>query len=370
MSAGFAGRNNEQGSELMAYPRHYLSARTQFLQQADSVGLSVRSHALKARGPDREVLYIDATVVGEPSPLTLVVNSGVHGPELYAGSACQCALIAAPPLEGIQLVLVHAINPWGAAHVRRNNENNVDLCRNFTDPEQKSPRNDDYDELHERLAVCGAHTPAGRQAKLRLGEMARSWGEKRYNEALLGGQYKHRDGFAFGGFAPSESRQVLESWLPELCSGSEHVVLLDLHTGLGSPGKATPISMQSGPGLAMAQGWFGDELIAPVAHAEQVEAQFPCVHGHTTAGHERLFVQSVVSLIIEFGTHAHDRITDALLRDHWAEHEDIHPADKALIKDYLLESFAPADPQWMDEVLLAFADVMKKVVRGIKEMAD
>ena len=49
------------------------------------------------------------------------------------------------------LVFVHALNPYGFSWVRRVNEDNVDLNRNFPDWSQPLPTNDGYAELADIL---------------------------------------------------------------------------------------------------------------------------------------------------------------------------------------------------------------------------
>ena len=62
--------------------------------------------------------------------------SGTHGVEGFAGSAIQNAIIDKSNITREDpslptLVIVHVLNPFGMANLRRWNENNVDLNRNF-----------------------------------------------------------------------------------------------------------------------------------------------------------------------------------------------------------------------------------------------
>ncbi|MCP5179942.1 MAG: DUF2817 domain-containing protein [Pseudomonadales bacterium] len=348
-----------------SYPRHYASARQAFLAPAAPVR---GQHEIKARGPDGEALTIDWAMAGaDDSPTLLVINSGVHGVELFAGSACQSALLQAlPPLVRTRLLLVHAVNPWGAAHVRRTNETNIDLCRNFFDPMSPPSPNDDYEALHDLVALAGHPGNEGHEARAGLDRLRAEWGDRRVNEAMLGGQYRYRDGFAFGGYAASESRKVLESLLLREAASARRVVLLDLHTGLGERGAATLVSMQRDAALATTRAWYGSAVVAPAATDDP---EFPEVRGHTTPGYERLLAgREVIPVIVEFGTHSHERITRALLADHWAENTGVHPADQALIKDALLEAFSPAEDGWITQVKTAFADLLARTLRGIAEL--
>jgi hypothetical protein len=89
---------------------------------------------------------MDAAIFrGDPEKVMLHI-SGTHGPEGFAGSAIQAAILdqlAAKPLgEGAPtVVLVHALNPYGFANNRRVNEENIDLNRNYlTDEEFEAAR--------------------------------------------------------------------------------------------------------------------------------------------------------------------------------------------------------------------------------------
>ena len=89
---------------------------------------------------------MDAAIFrGDPEKVMLHI-SGTHGPEGFAGSAIQAAILdqlAAKPLskDDPTVVFVHALNPYGFANNRRVNEDNVDLNRNYlTDEEFEAAR--------------------------------------------------------------------------------------------------------------------------------------------------------------------------------------------------------------------------------------
>ena len=89
-------------------------------------------------GPSGEELATDVARFGSDSAARLLVMvSGVHGVEGFSGSATQVGWIAERRFEALPpdkaVLMIHLINPWGAAHLRRYNEDNVDLCRNFLD---------------------------------------------------------------------------------------------------------------------------------------------------------------------------------------------------------------------------------------------
>src|SRR5690606_7467655 len=95
----------------------YSDARARFRR---ACGARTVALPLSVRGPSGEALAIDVAWLGPRTARRVVlVTSGLHGVEGFAGSAVQCALLATPPAlaPDCALVLVHALNPWGFAHL-------------------------------------------------------------------------------------------------------------------------------------------------------------------------------------------------------------------------------------------------------------
>src|SRR5262252_10184861 len=115
----------------------YFSARTRFRESAASRGARLRALPTTAKGPNAEELTIDIAWFGSESPRRLLLHSsGLHGIEGFAGSAIQLQLLENVPVlpPDAALVVVHILNPYGMSWLRRVNENNVDLNRNFLKP--------------------------------------------------------------------------------------------------------------------------------------------------------------------------------------------------------------------------------------------
>ena len=120
----------------------YHEARRKFLTTAEEAGAVVQSLALTATGPGQQPLFIDIARLGSATPDKLIIHtSGIHGVEGFAGSAIQIALLQTPPKldDDTSLLLVHMLNPYGVAWLRRYNESNVDLNRNYILPGQFWP---------------------------------------------------------------------------------------------------------------------------------------------------------------------------------------------------------------------------------------
>ena len=121
------------------FSQTYREARQRFLAAATSAGASIESHVHPRKGAEGEEIATDTARIGAAdAPSLFVVSSGTHGPEGFAGSACQLALLDDELLgragrSSIAVLLVHAVNPYGFSHTMRTNEDNIDLNRNFND---------------------------------------------------------------------------------------------------------------------------------------------------------------------------------------------------------------------------------------------
>ncbi len=106
---------------------------------------------------------------------------------------------------GYALLFVHAVNPYGFSHLRRDkvNEDNVDLNRNFMDFDQPLPTNAPYAEVAPLLLP--AHWPASDADQAALMKVVAERGMGWYQAAVSGGQYQDPGGLFFGGQRPTWS---------------------------------------------------------------------------------------------------------------------------------------------------------------------
>ncbi len=134
---------------------------------------------------------------------TLVVSSGTHGVESFAGSGIQTGLLTEglasrlPP--NLSLIMIHALNPYGMAHHRRFTEDNVDLNRNFRDHAQPSPRNLPYEALADVIAPSSISFWSEVTSWARLHWFKVTAGTAAFQAAVSKGQYSHPRGLFYGG---------------------------------------------------------------------------------------------------------------------------------------------------------------------------
>ena len=235
-------------------PLTYGECRTRFRRAAAAAGAPVTAEPLHARGPHDLELSIDIVALGAARPeRALVVLSGVHGVEGFIGSTLQTDLLGrldpSPWPAGMAVLLVHAVNPWGMAWWRRQNESNVDLNRNWRRSATAPIHNDAYDELHPLACPDSAALPRVEQLLATAQTLVAERGLVWVRDGITVGQYRHSDGLHFGGDRTEQSAEILERVIPERLAGVERVFTVDLHTGHGPYGELTALSDQS-PGSA------------------------------------------------------------------------------------------------------------------------
>jgi hypothetical protein len=179
----------------------------------------------------------------------LIFTNGQHGIEGYIGSGIFQLLVdnylphLNPKRTG--LVLVHCINPWGMKNMRRVNALNVDLNRNFiwgpgrgqADAyfAEKFP-NIPYERLSQFLNPQGAiNIVPANYWRFLLGLVGRiiSMGLKKFEGAMLVGQYNFPKGIFFGGQGYQEETIVVKELLRENVGRYAQILLMDVHTGYG-----------------------------------------------------------------------------------------------------------------------------------------
>ena len=350
----------------------YASARDLFIRACRASGAEPRTWAHPIPGPDGLALSTESAYWGDPGAAKLLVLiSGVHGVETLCGSGCQSGSLtqglAGSLPRDTALLMVHAINPWGAAHLRRNNEDNVDLCRNFLDFSQPLPVRPIYEDVHAILSCPDLHGPRRDAADRELAEFRSRRGIPATIEALMGGQYQHADGFGFGGHAPVWSNRIITRILQEHGSHARHVCLIEYHSGLGPYAYGTTVTMHTGEALQRARRWYGEWVLAPNERKPGDSGEFFRVQGHSTDGYVHTLPSAqVTSIVLEYGTYAPFNILPVMLQDHWlAQFGDATSAEGRAIRAELLRLHYPQDVEWRQSVWERSQQVIRQSLRGL-----
>lgn len=350
----------------------YFGARELFVSTCRRAGLSLETHTHPLAGPSGEALSTDCVLIGrQDAPKLMVLISGTHGVELLSGSACQTGFIATGLWQSLKddtaILVIHALNCWGAAHRRRNTEGNVDLSRNFLDFDEPLPVNAAYEGIHAAVSCEEYRGVARDRANQALADYREAHGADRYVAAMMGGQYRHPDGMCYGGDKPVWSNKLLMSALTPFRETAESVSVVEYHSGLGPYGYGMAVTMQTGDELSRARSIYGRWVEAPNERGEHGDEQYFRVNGHPTEGFRRALPDSdLTAVVLEFGTYPPMVSLPVLLDDHWlTRFGDLDSAAGLEIKARLIEMHHPADPDWRQAVWDRSVQVIQQTFRGL-----
>lgn len=333
----------------MLFSADYATARGKFRAACALRGLEPQAFVHPLAGAQGEPLATDVVRVGPADARrVLVLTSGVHGVELFAGAGCQIDWLLTHGASDLPrdtgVVLVHAINPWGASWLRRYTEDNVDLCRNFID-HSAAPPSPAYAPLHAAIDLDPDDDDAAARGDALLADFAAARGDEALYNALMAGQYGLPHGMGFGGQAPTWSRLAIEAVLRRHCASATDVCLVDYHTGLGPYGYGSIVALQQGADLARMREAFGRWVVA--VHESDAPEDFAPVTGHSTPGYERALPQArVTAAVLEFGTGRPQRMLDLLVRDQREWASGTGRTTLSAVRRELLEFFYPEDAAW------------------------
>jgi len=356
---------------LSYFSADYAAARAKFLEAAAGAGARLSSHRNPAAGPGGLELSTEVAVLGEPGArTTLWVNSGTHGGEGFFGSAVQVAWLRRrgmrPLPSGLQVIMSHAINPYGFAWLRRTNEDNIDLNRNFVEHANAYPENPGYHELHEAI-LPKAWTPET-QAAFREAYQAYSkeHGEMAVQAAITAGQYDYADGLFYGGRGESWSKRLIQEIARTHAAASERTVFVDLHTGLGSWAHFEIIHQQEpdGEGEAWLQRWLGTHSLGSLARADSVSVASAgaLIENGVRRG---LGGKPLIACTLEVGTRPVAAVLEALRADNWLHvHGDLESEQGRAIKAQLTDAFCPAETDWKEMVSLRGRQILDACLEG------
>ncbi|MDB6143087.1 MAG: hypothetical protein JWP80_2131 [Pseudomonas sp.] len=362
------------------FPTHktYRAQREQFLAAASAAGAILTEYPHPLAGPFGESLSTDVAVLGDPgAKRVLVALSGTHGVEGFYGSDCQSRWLRAFDKRQLPadtaVVMIHLINPWGTAWLRRVNEDNIDLNRNHLNFDLPLPNNEAYAALHAIYASTDLQGPEREQADALLDEQLKARGWPTVMSVVEGGQHSHPDGLFYGGLAPSWSNRTLHAIIQAHLSHAKVAMCFDLHTGAGDYGHPMllTIAQRTYPALEDAQAVYGPWLFTLITGAQTLSDTgiAATATGYTSqALIDALPGVHLMPFVIECGTYPGEAVHRHLRDDHWL-HLHGNPSDAVgrQIKLGLLEQFYPADNDWQETVWVRTRQIWD---RGLLALAN
>lgn len=334
----------------------YQQARRAFVDAALAAGGNVESFLNPASEQGGEQLFTDIALLGpEDAENILVLMSGTHGVEGFGGSGVQVGLLREDISGRLQpntgLVMIHAVNPYGFANLRRFNEDNVDLNRNFVDHCQSYPENQEYDQLADIIAprTLSAYTDVSSALSILWYRLR--YGSARLQHAVTHGQYSHPQGLFYGGRFATWSNRRLHEIAERYLAGAARVIVIDLHTGLGpyAYGEVILNDPEDAPAYQRAVTWWGEERVKSTIKGESVSAH---LSGTVKVAFSRMLPDTEVTAVgLEFGTLPPMDVFKAIRAENWlCHHGGPDHADAIKIKQQLLRAFYPDDELWKCKV--------------------
>lgn len=344
------------------FSKNYEQARQLFAQEAQN-HRQISQH--RYIHPHNNALSTDVIRDGaEDARAVLIVTSGLHGVEGYAGSAVQSYSLAEnllPTKSELAIVYVHALNPYGFAHDRRVNEDNIDLNRNFIDWTEPRPAQHPLTtELHSMLLPKRWSWP-----NMDVMGLAEKHGIQTLQEAITQGQYNFSDGLFYGGAEAAWSNMVWQQILERHASNADYVAHVDIHTGLGPYGHGElVISAPSRDPIAQrSRNWWGNDITS-TADGNSVSAKLS--GDILTAFNAVARTTEETRIALEFGTLPAMDVLEALAYDNWV-HTKRWPNAKSLeeASRKMRAAFAPDDPAWQGKVIERSAEVLVQARDGL-----
>ncbi|MBR4858606.1 MAG: DUF2817 domain-containing protein [Clostridia bacterium] len=356
-----------------------------FLNSYDDIRLNLKERVNKLRNSgitvetseyavdESDNLYVDNIYIPSVKEKTnlIVLTTGVHGMEGYIGSVMLDVFFEDiyPGLdtEKTGVLIVANVNPYGMKYMRRYNENNVDLNRNFIIDWEKFDlsSNKDYPEVKEFLQPEGKIKNAFWHEAgfyLNLAKEALTKGADKVSDALLTGQYEYPNGVYYGGNGDEKSTSYLKNVFNTCLDGEyENIVHIDIHSGYGPRYNMVIFnSVYETMTEAETKEAFDYEYV--ISHDSE---SFYATTGDTTDYFYRLAEskntdKALFSTCFEFGTIG-DSFVDSILslkytvdenRQHW------YPSDSKVASEVVRENynelFYPTETQWREKTVEDF----------------
>ncbi len=357
-----------------AFSDSYAQARVKFLEAAATAGLAVESHIHPEVGRDGEQLAMDVVLDGpRDASSLLIVSSACHGVEGYCGSGVQVFALHDADWrdkareQGVAVLYVHALNPYGFSHVRRTTHENVDLNRNFQDFTQALPVNEAYREL-QPLLLPEVWPPDEANAAA-TSQYISEKGIEAYQAAITRGQHEFADGLFYGGIAPTWSNQTLRKVLKTYARRARRVAWIDIHTGLGPSGLGERICAcrDDKAALARARAWWGGGGTTPVTSIYDGSSSSAFLTGLMWSSiYDECPDAEYTGIAMEYGTLPPFEMMQALRAEHWLHvHRDAPPALARQIKRQMLDAFYVDTDAWKGQIISQARQSLFQAVDGL-----
>ena len=224
----------------MDFPSSYSESRQAFLELIEAFQAELWHFRCPEAGPGEAELFMDVARIGPPDARSvLVISTGLHGVEGPVGLPMlqlACQDYARQSSSGTALLLMHALNPFGFAWSRRQDQEGIDLNRNFLLPDEEyAGAAASYRNVEELLNPKSPPKWDGFAGQALLHVMTKGIGPLK--QAIVEGQYDFPRGLFYGGGERSWTQSILSEHWSSWTGAASRLFHLDVHSGLGPWGR-------------------------------------------------------------------------------------------------------------------------------------
>ena len=353
------------------FAHSYQEARRNFLNACSPTATFIRSWQHPLRGIATEKLYLDLAWFGDvAAQKVLVLLSGTHGVEGYCGSGIQVGSVQTGwyrrAEEGVAIAMIHGLNPYGMSHLRRVNEDGVDVNRNFIDFSQPLPQNAFYDDLADVIVPQQWTETTQVETLDRIVEYLYS--SSLGIEALARGQYYYWYAPFYGGEVATWSNRVFNQIIDRYLLDKQAVGLLDYHTGLGqyATGQLMSLADDSQQENIASQVW-GDKLV--VTGSAKSVAPYQPLGTLISALQNKLSHSICIAATYEFGTISETEVFHALRAEHWLQaYGDLNSQQARDIKRNMLAAFYCDRFDWKEAICSLAFTAQEELFTGLRSL--
>jgi hypothetical protein len=316
--------------------------------------------------------YLPANTPRAGQKNLLIMISGTHGVEGLAGSAVQRYLLDQNINKKMSVLMVHGFNLYGFKNLRRVNETNIDLNRNFVLSRESFKPDDQKYGLINRFLNPQSQASAGVLSHVLFVISSVKnilyYGMETLRNSVLKGQYTYPAGIFYGGDKTQIQSFLITDLIKEYVKDYKKVFIVDLHTGYGERAKLHLLA-----GTSNEQNSIN---LLKIYNKDEIDfsdkKNFYAIEGEMLSyfiDKIKLNVDAeVTGITFEYGTLNSQKTLGSIesLRRVVLENQNFHyPAEASeseKIKNLYKEMFYPSDPEWRKSVLLQTDNKIKKIL--------
>ena len=360
----------------------YQESRHSFLKAAEKRKAKITTYPHGLRGFTNEELATDVCYYGPKGPeKCIIVSTGVHGVEGYAGSAILTQLFA-QQLDGLDLpkgmgiLAVNFVSSHGASFATRSDIGNINLNRNFLAHPDQHVDNPEYREISWLINPTELDHSWSDGIRF-FTKYRKKWGLRKIQEVLTRGQYVEPKGVEFGGFEASPTnlmlRGILHTHLPK---SVQACIFLDVHTGLGPENNdrgahsgVVLITEFPEDSYHFRQGrrWFGNVVESSLSGSAVATPRVGTVDHAFVQELQTINPQCKVAVYcVEFETYDLKWVAWTCRSDNWLHnHGELESWKGRKIKKSMYRMFFPPAPKWRANLLKEGAMIVDQAVKGL-----